>query len=157
MPSRQEVYELQQKVEELEPLQQLVRSGEFSIFQQSSGPIPDPKTLKEYDALCPGFAKEFLNLFVAQSKNRMELEAKDQAKAHELFSLSARLPHIGLWIALVIVLLVLGIVAWAMYAKAYIVATTGLAGISAIIFACTFGRGSAKGQESEAEPSPDQD
>lgn len=38
------------------------------------GPIPDPETLAQYDALVPGSAERLINRFEKQSDHRMSLE-----------------------------------------------------------------------------------
>ncbi len=43
-------------------------------IHQYSGPLPDPRTLAEFERICPGAAKIILNRFVSQGEHRQQLE-----------------------------------------------------------------------------------
>lgn len=53
-----------------------LRQGRLESFSYREGPIPDPLTLREYDAVVPGFAKEFLGSFLKESEHRREMESR---------------------------------------------------------------------------------
>ena len=50
------------------------------LFKASKGPIPEPENLERYDALVPGFADKYLNLFLQElskeAEHRRELESR---------------------------------------------------------------------------------
>ncbi len=49
---------------------------EFFALLARSGPIPDPNTLRQYETIVPGFAKQYLTSFVEESKHRRGMETE---------------------------------------------------------------------------------
>jgi uncharacterized membrane protein len=45
-------------------------------FQQISGPLPDPETLKHYDSIQPGFAERIVRMAEAEGEHRRSQEVK---------------------------------------------------------------------------------
>lgn len=56
----------------------LVKHQEISIHK---GPIPAPEQLEKYEKICPGAAKEIINMAVGQAKHRQEMEKMDLQNA----------------------------------------------------------------------------
>ena len=48
----------------------------MSMTEIRSGPLPDPRTLHEYDQIVPGMAERLLQKFEQQADHRMQLEAE---------------------------------------------------------------------------------
>lgn len=51
-------------------------SANSLAFSLRSSPIPDPDTLRDYETVVPGFAKELLNSFLAESQHRRQMESE---------------------------------------------------------------------------------
>lgn len=62
-----------------------------SRFSYREGPIPDPETLQEYNAVVPGFAQEFLASFLEESKHRRKLESRQMQLEEDSLQLQGKL------------------------------------------------------------------
>lgn len=51
-------------------------------IRASSGPLPDPDTLADFEKIAPGSAQMIFDQFVKQGDHRRELEKKHQAHSH---------------------------------------------------------------------------
>src|SRR5690606_41826576 len=47
-----------------------------TIAKSSSGPLPPPEILSEYEEVCPGTALKIVTAFVNQSVHRIDMESK---------------------------------------------------------------------------------
>ncbi len=56
------------------PSGELLRT--ISIAEISTGPLPSPKVLKEYDALIPGTAAKIIAMAEVQSNHRQDIESR---------------------------------------------------------------------------------
>ncbi len=91
----------------------------------SSGPIPAPEILKAYEDLVPGSAKQIIDVFVDQARNRQLIE-------HKMADASIRLTFQGQWLGFIIALVSIG----AFLISALVLHTLlGLVGIFAAIAA----------------------
>lgn len=119
--SQNEVDEIVNNVKRLPEDQQ---QQTMAKLEMHSGPIPDPETLREYDSIYPGAAKEIIDNGVEESRHRRDLE-------DSMFSATKGDRHRRDWMAFFLGILGMLVGAFLIYMDHYIVGTI-FSGVSLI-------------------------
>ena len=65
------------------------------------GPIPDPKTLEQYDAVLPGAADRILSMAERQATHRQSLETATEAGVRTEMEDESKRANLGLWLGVI--------------------------------------------------------